>query len=433
MKSKFGYLVKFSLKKKINTKWFKIVNIILCLLLVLLINIDSVITFFGGDFDNKKTIYVVDNMNSFDKFTKYFDTIAKSMEMEDYEIKLDQDILDKKDELDDEIIVLINPSSTNYLSAEVISYDTIDKITYQVITGTLNTLKSDVVYLTSGLSQEEIAALTNPIEITETILNSDAKDNETKDMISSIITTILIVPFFILIVTMVQMIGAEINDEKTSRGMEIIISSVPVEMHFLSKVLSALSYVLLQGILLFFYGFLGIVLRNILVGSSNLIGISSIFGDTIKMLKDAGIFSLLLKGAIPLIILFVVSFLAYAIVSATLASMTTNNEDFQQLQTPLMIIMLVGYYLAIMATLFEGSIFVNIVSYIPLLSVLLAPTLYLMGSMSLISLIISTSITCFATYLFYIYGLKIYRVGILNYSSTKLWKKMFKSLKNKEV
>ena len=126
------------------------------------------------------------------------------------------------------------------------------------------------------------------------------------------------------------------------------------------------------------------------------------------------------------------SFVAYAIVAATLASMTTNIEDFQQLQTPLMIIMLVGYYVALMAVMFDGSIFINILAYIPLLSVMIAPTLYLMGEMTLISLIGTTLITTVVTYFLYKYGLRIYKVGILNYSSSKLWKKMFKSLQNKE-
>ena len=132
------------------------------------------------------------------------------------------------------------------------------------------------------------------------------------------------------------------------------------------------------------------------------------------------------------VLLFVVSFIAYAIVAATLASMTTNIEDFQQLQTPLMIIMLVGYYVALMAVMFDGSIFINILAYIPLLSVMIAPTLYLMGEMTLISLIIATLVTTVVTYFLYKYGLRIYKVGILNYSSSKLWKKMFKSLGNKE-
>lgn len=432
MKNKFGYLVGYSLKKKIKTKWFKVVNILLCLLLIFLVNMDSIINFFGGDFNKLDKIYVVDNTNHFESFKNYFDLFAEQVELDGYELTLDESILDKKEEIEDEIIIVLNPSNTEYLNAEVISYDTIGTMTYQVINGSLNSLKSEIVYETSGLSANEIASLTSPVNITQTVLNEEAKDNATKDMISGVVTTVVIVPFFILIVTMVQMIGAEINDEKTSKGMEIIISSVPAKMHFLSKVISALSYVLLQGLLLFTYVLLAIVIRKVLGGAGgDSASLTSFLGESITMLKNAGVFKLLAKGSVVLIILYIVSFLAYAIVSATLASMTTNNEDFQQLQTPLMIIMMVGYYLALMAVVFEGSTFITIISYVPLLSVMISPTLYLMGEMSFATLIGSTAVTCVATYLLYIYGLRIYKVGILNYSSSKLWKKMFKSLKNK--
>ena len=231
---------------------------------------------------------------------------------------------------------------------------------------------------------------------------------------------------------MVQMLGAEINDEKTSRGMEIIISSVPAKTHFISKVIAALSYVLIQGVLLLAFCGIAMLLRSVLATSATSSTTVSMFSEVITMLKSAGIFSLLAKGSIVLIILFVVSFIAYAIAAAILASMTTNIEDFQQLQTPLMIIMMVGYYVALMAVMFDGSIFIEIMAYIPLLSVMIAPTLYLIGEMSLISLALATLLTVVVTYFLYKYGLRIYKVGILNYSSSKLWRKMFKSLGNKE-
>ena len=284
---------------------------------------------------------------------------------------------------------------------------------------------------TSGLTQEEITSLSSPVEISEKILNEEAQDNTTKQNVGSIVTTVLIVPFFILIVTMVQMLGAEINDEKTSRGMEIIISSVPAKTHFLSKVVAAISYVLIQGILLLIYMGIAMFLRSIL-SSASAISSSGMFSQIITMLSDAGIFTLLARGSVILIILFIASFIAYAIVASVLASMTTNIEDFQQLQTPLMIIMMVGYYVALMAVMFDGSIFIEILAYIPLLSVMIAPPLYLIGEISLVGLGISTLLTVIASYLLYEYGLRIYKVGILNYSSSKLWRKMFKSLKNKE-
>lgn len=432
MKNKFKYLVKYSLKKKIDTKWFKIVNVLLLVLIVFLVNMDYLINLFGGDFEEKENIYVVDNVGSFTTFSTYFNTLATQMETSEYEIILDNNILEDKDAIDDEVVVVLNPSNTGYLSGEIVSFDTISRTTYEMIVNTMNAVKSELVLSTSGLTPEEITALSSPVEITETVLNEDAQSNETKQNVGSIVTTILIIPFFILIVTMVQMLGAEINDEKTSRGMEIIISSVPAKTHFLSKVIAAISYVLIQGILLLIYSGIAMLLRNILASTSTASAGTGMFSEIIAMLSDAGIFSLLAKGSIVLIILFIASFIAYAITAAILASMTTNIEDFQQLQTPLMIIMLVGYYVALMSVMFDGSIFIHILSFIPLLSVMVAPTLYLIGEISLLSLALSTLITVIVTYFLYKYGLRIYKVGILNYSSSKLWRKMFKSLGNKE-
>lgn len=432
MKNKFKYLVKYSLKKKIDTKWFKIVNVLLLVLIVFLVNMDYLINLFGGDFEEKENIYVVDNVGSFTTFSTYFNTLATQMETSEYEIILDNNILEDKSAIDDEVVVVLNPSNTGYLSGEIVSFDTISRTTYEMIVNAMNAVKSELVLSTSGLTPEEITALSSPVEITETVLNEDAQSNETKQNVGSIVTTILIIPFFILIVTMVQMLGAEINDEKTSRGMEIIISSVPAKTHFLSKVIAAISYVLIQGILLLIYSGIAMLLRNILASTSTASAGTGMFNEIITMLSDAGIFSLLAKGSIVLIILFIASFIAYAITAAILASMTTNIEDFQQLQTPLMIIMLVGYYVALMSVMFDGSIFIHILSFIPLLSVMVAPTLYLIGEISLLSLALSTLITVIVTYFLYKYGLRIYKVGILNYSSSKLWRKMFKSLGNKE-
>ena len=55
MNKKLKYLTKVSLNKKIKSKWFLVANIIFAILIIGLLNIDSVIKFFGGDF-SKETI-----------------------------------------------------------------------------------------------------------------------------------------------------------------------------------------------------------------------------------------------------------------------------------------------------------------------------------------------------------------------------------------
>ena len=72
MKNKFKFLVKMSLDRKIKTKWFMIVNILLALAIVCLANIDNLINYFGGDFDKVTKIYVIDNTNkTYDLFNNY--------------------------------------------------------------------------------------------------------------------------------------------------------------------------------------------------------------------------------------------------------------------------------------------------------------------------------------------------------------------------
>ena len=48
MSKKLKYLIKVSLKRKVASKWFVIVNLILVLAIISLINIDTIINLFGG-------------------------------------------------------------------------------------------------------------------------------------------------------------------------------------------------------------------------------------------------------------------------------------------------------------------------------------------------------------------------------------------------
>ena len=52
MSKKFWFLVKQSLRKKMKTKTFIIVNILLLIVFAALMNIDRIILFFGGSFTN---------------------------------------------------------------------------------------------------------------------------------------------------------------------------------------------------------------------------------------------------------------------------------------------------------------------------------------------------------------------------------------------
>lgn len=440
MNRKLKFLIKQSLDKKIHTKWFKVANILIAVCLIAIANIDRIITVFGGDFEEKREVFVLDETGCYDLFAYQFNGIADSLgEMKNFEVKQSTESLEnlKKElnEENDKIIISLKQDQENYISSEIISYDPIDTVTFQMIQAVLNQVKSSIVLQTSGLTESEIKSLTSPVTIIKTVTNEESENAESKDLLSSGLILVFIVPFFFLITMLTQMIGAEINDEKSTRGMEIIISNVSPKTHFISKIFSSTLFVVIQGSLLLLYGVIAYLVRA-LIGAAGIMNVSGDVAESVthifQMIKETGVLELLLKGLPFILILFIVSFLAYAILAGVLASMTTSIEDYQQLQTPLMIILLVGYYIAIMASQFDGAVFVKIVSYIPLLSFLVAPVIYMLGQTTLIELGISVLICIIFTIMFFRYGLRIYKVGILNYSSSKLWKKIFKSAQQKE-
>lgn len=441
MKDKLKFLTKQSLDKKIKTKWFVGVNIFLLVLLIVLVNIDRIVTFFGGDFNEEISVIVHDEVGGYDAFKTYFESSAESLgEMKNYKVELSSDSLEnlqnslEKD--DNKIVVSLQSDPTNYLKGQMISFDEIGTISTQLIQSSINTLKQEIAIRESGLTPEQVAALTSPATI-ETVLTNPDKENEAnKDLIAAGVIMIIILPSFFLILTLVQMIGSEVNDEKTTRSMEIIISNVSPQTHFLSKVFSSTLFVIIQGVLLILEAIVAVLVRVFTSGGMNLGGASGDIANQISSIltqvSDSGILTTVMQGLPWILLLFLFSFVLYAIVAGVLASMTTSMEDFQQLQTPIMLVIMAGYYLAIMASQFEGALFIKIMSYIPMISFMVSPALFMLGQIGIWELVISTLITIVCTWVFFKYGLRIYKVGILNYSSSKLWKKMWKSLKTKE-
>ncbi len=436
MKNKMKFLIQQSLNKKIKTKWFKVVNVILLCLLIFLVNIDSVISLFGGDFEETITVYVEDEVGAFPLFKESFESISSTLQPnQKYLLEQKEKIEDEKENLKEnpnELLMILSKGKTGEIEGEIISYDEVGMMTEQVLTSALSTVKETMAIQESGLTMEEIEKITSPPNITFTTMNENSTESENKDLVATGVSFVIILPCFFLILMLVQMIGAEVNDEKTTRSMEIIISNVSPKVHFLSKIISSTLFVGIQGLLLLLYGAIALGSRWIFTGSSfvNADTIGSV-SSLLNTVKSSGLIDVLLQGLPLLIILFLSSFLLYAIVAGVLASMTTSLEDFQQLQTPMMLMIMIGYYLALMATQFEGAFFIKFAAFIPMISFLLAPVLFLLGELSILELAISTILIVLFTWIVFHYGLRIYKVGILNYSSQKLWKKMFQSIKKK--
>lgn len=433
MTNKFWFLTKNSLKKKMKNKTFIIVNILLLIVLVALINIDRVVMLFGGNFDKQNNIMVLDNTN------KTYEIFKKTIDSEEtiidtglkYKVKKVSDEKKAKKEIkkDEDILLIINNDENDIINVTMITYGYINSNLYQLINSSITASKQNLAMEEIGISAEELAKISKSVEIKREYIEANkSKEEEQNEFIMGIVTPIVIFPFFMLITLVVQMVGAEINEEKSTRSMEIIISNVPAKVHFFSKILAVNLFVIIQCALLGLYSLIGMLLR----GGKSLDSIRNVdvISNVTSGMDITGMINNLV-GYIPLVlILMAVTLLGYSLLAGILVSMTTNMEDFQQLQTPIFVVSLVGFYLAIMNTMFDGAIFIRVLSYVPFISAILSPSLLVTGVIGFKDIILSILLMVVVIYLLLKYGLKIYKEGILNYSSNKLWKKMLKALKH---
>lgn len=436
MKNKLKYLIKMSLDKKIKTKWFIVANVIFFIAIAGLVNIDNVVKFFGGDFEETTHIMVLDEVGVYDTFSATYKNASKYIEnlsntkIEKY-TKTKKDGEKEVEEDNDKILLVLDKDKYNYLKVDLISYNGVDALTETAITSTLNEVKGSLVLDKYNTSPKLLEELNTKVDVNKVRLDKKDTDKYT-EQITGVVFPLIILPFFMLSMFLVGMIGAEVNEEKTSKSMEIIISNVSPKVHFFSKVIAGNLFVLIQGVLLVFYALVGLVIRMLISGPNLLGTIPSEAKEMVNVITQSGIMSKIGIILPTTLILMILTFIGYSLLAGILASMTTNQEDYQQLQTPIVIISLVGYYMSMMASVFEGSIFIKVASYVPFISALLSPVLLFLGQITYIDVLISLGLMILVIWLLIKYGLRIYKVGILNYSSSNLWKKMFKAVKNKD-
>ena len=431
MSDKFWYLTKQSLNKKIKSKWFLGINILLALVVIALININSIIAFFGGDFNEEIKILVIDNTEvSYPVFKETMNTLTKEEDAGKITVKKEtrpEEKLKKKLK-DNQIAIVFDNDEENFVSSKIISNEKIDNTTYQYITQGLNTTKTSVALAKTNTDPALLAKISSPMEVERVVLSNEKSVDENMEIVMGTLFPTLILPFFMLIIFLVQMIGGEICEEKTTKSMEIIISNVSPKVHLFSKVLASNFFIIIQATLLVIYSVIGI-----LISTKGQLQLNPNVDTLLTATVSSGFLDKVLNLLPAVIILMILSFVAYSLIAGILASMTTNMEDFSQIQTPIMLVLLAGYYLAIMAGMFDGSTFIRVLSYVPFLSCLIAPSLYIIGQITMIDVIISILILGLTIFLMTKYGLKIYKIGILNYSNEKIWTRFAKAIKSKDV
>lgn len=407
---KFKYLVKYGLLKRVGRKAFLISNIVVALLLIAIINLPSIIALFSSGDDEKTNMYV--------------DVINETSQVglaEDLEEQFNQPFQGYR------YYVMTELEITQF-DVEAFWADTEKDIVYH-FSGDINKPNIVVYSKSPELSSQhktQIELLIINYQLIDyesptfsDVLAPDYEDPEEGYLISSI-TTILILPMFILLTMATQFVGVEIIEEKSTKAIETIIASVPAKIHFLSKITASILFVIIQGVLVMGYSAIG----SLIGGASANSGLNLPTNESSLIAYLGEVFP-----NWPLILMFTLSFmiigtLFYLVLAALFASMATTQEDYQQFQSPLMLMLVAGFYITIFAPMAGGETFLKIMSFIPIFTPIVAPVAYASGVMTgweaLIALLV---VSLFLIGALYIVS-PIYKVAILSYDQTKFFKRI---------
>ena len=221
------------------------------------------------------------------------------------------------------------------------------------VTGTLNELQNQLNRSTASLSQEQEKRLAQTVQFTEKI--DEAKEN--KKIVQTIAAAGLGFFLYMILITYASVTAQEVASEKGTKIMEVVFSSIRASHYFYARML-ALLLVILTHIGIYVVGGLAAIL---------------LFKD-LPILAQSGILNHIGEAFSLNTLLFVlVSLFMYVVLAAFLGSMVSRPEDSGKALSPLMILIIGGFFGVTALGAAGDNLILKIGSYIPFISTFFMP------------------------------------------------------------
>ena len=228
-------------------------------------------------------------------------------------------------------------------------------------------------------------------------------------------TYIMIFALYMVILLYGQMVATNVATEKSSRAMELLITSAkPTSMMF-GKVLASCIAGLVQLVAIF-----GSALMFYNINKSA-------WGD--NMIIDS-IFNIPVHLFVFMLVFFVLGFLIYAFLYGAIGSSASKLEDINTSVMPITFLFIIAF-LVVMFSMTSGNIdntLMKVCSYIPFTSPIAMFTRICMSTVAWYEICISISILTISTVGIGFVSAKIYRTGVLLYGTTPKIGSIIKSI-----
>ncbi|WP_042356552.1 ABC transporter permease [Bacillus rubiinfantis] len=396
----------------LKSKSFIITTVITVVIVLGLTNINKIINVFDND-GGKENVAVLDQTKQlYEPFNKQMSAINKDIKLVKYkgsEQKAEKAVENEK--FDSLIVLSYNDEGLPIAVYKAMSIA--DSSLYTDLQTGLQQLKTMLAATKMNLSQQQLQKLYEPVSFDKVALEKNAKTEEELNQARGLVYVLLFMIYFAVIMY-ASMIAMEVATEKSSRVMEILISSVSPIKQMFAKILGIGLLSLTQFAVFLLVGYYSLTMNM----------------DSLK----EGFFGVYGFGNIPVmtivyaLIFFILGYFLYATLAAFLGSLVSRTEDVQQMISPMTLLVVAGFMIAMFGLGKPDATFITITSYIPFFTPMIMFLRVGMLTIPIWEALVGIGILVATITLLAIFGARVYRGGVLMYGKSNSFKDIKKAL-----
>ncbi|USB33767.1 ABC transporter permease [Paenibacillus sp. YPG26] len=420
--NKLGTVIGFTFWNKVKTKAFVVTTIIFALLVTIGVNVPYLIKLFTGDDGNNETkIGLIYGSQS--EIALRLEQFAASQPQAGFKLV-------KYEQADEKVLAkdIEDKKIDGYLQFKDAPAGQFPQAVYTSKDGNLgmglqSTLQSGLQivktqYITKGsLSDAQVAALNQPVQIdAQQVKGQDGAGttgNEKQTGANYVFVYIMIVLFWMTTMMTGNMIASEVTSEKSSRIMEILITSASPLTQMFGKIIGMFLIGIVQIVV-----FGAVLAINVMLPHNR--AAFSQFDIDINQLD----LSVLLYG----LVFYVLGYLLFSTLFAAIGSMVSRTEDLGQAVMPITMISLASFYIGTFSASSPNSLILKVASYIPFTSPVSMLIRVGLGNVAMWEVGLSLLILIVSIFLFGWLSAKIYRTGVLMYGKRPTLKEVRKAM-----
>ncbi|MBN8253561.1 ABC transporter permease [Priestia flexa] len=404
--NKFWIIVAHTYLNKLKTKSFIITTAITVLLLLGITNLDTIIKAF--DNDEQTTVGVLSESE------ETYSTFKENMKLidEDLALKEIKSESEAKKQVKDEEIEGYLQLSINSEELPQGVYKSNSLAESAVATSLQQGLQQmKVAYATQkvDLDPQQIEEIYSPVAFEKEALVDNAKTEEELSQARGLVYVLLFVIYFSVIMYG-SMIAMEVATEKSSRVMEILVSSVSPVKQMFAKI---------AGIAL-----LSLTQFTIIAA----VGYMSLQGSSSELSDFLGFSDVPIQTFVYAFVFFILGYLLFATLAAFLGSLVSRIEDVQQMITPMTLVIVAAFMIAMFGLGKPEASFITITSFIPFFAPMIMFLRVGMLTVPVWEIALSIGLLVATIGLLAVFGARVYRGGVLMYGKSSSFKDIKKAL-----